>query len=247
MDPGHHRRRIGGGADRVCHGQAPFHRGCRGIPRRAVAGARVACNRGVGPLVLAHRQAADRRSDRDHRRSCLAQAVPAPGGPHPGGLGRARVVARMSGSLVLVGRAAGVLFILATLILLGVVLLVIGAVLPGLPPLKCATPVHSGLPPVAVIGAIVCFWLGSRIHHPEPRTPPRGARNATLVFALLTLVLAIVALLLGYEIYALVSGVAPRPTITAYVRCAYDGDFGLPTTAAAWSISLILGHWLWKA
>jgi hypothetical protein len=153
----------------------------------------------------------------------------------------------MDRSLTLIGRAAGLLFVLATLILLTAVLLVIVAVLPGLPVLKCGGLNDSPVPPPAVLGAIVFFWLGSRIHHVEDPSASPGVRNATLVFALITLVLAIVTLLLGYEIYALASNIAPQPTITAYMRCAYSGDFGLATTAAAWSISLILGHWLWKA
>jgi hypothetical protein len=98
-----------------------------------------------------------------------------------------------------------------------------------------------------VVGHLTSRWqvvdekhqraLGTVARH----THSHHARQLLIVQAILLLFLLEVAALLVIEAVTLSRGVWP---ITFYIRCAYNAA-GWPTTAAATSITFLVGRWFW--
>ena len=130
--------------------------------------------------------------------------------------------------------------------LAAIALAVLKASVPTVPPPCEITLSYSTWPSFATVGAAFWFWVGGRMVHRPVSAQARAHPKGVPVYLTLTAALFLTAMLLGYEVYAVVSGTRPDVTITHYVRCAYastDVLLSAATVAGAWAVCLILGHW----
>jgi hypothetical protein len=81
------------------------------------------------------------------------------------------------------------------------------------------------------------------VHQAPPGTDQNVVRTNAFFQGLLALFLLVVALLLGYETYA-VAHFAEAPPITEYVRCTAATNPWLAGLGTA-AISILLGNWIW--
>jgi hypothetical protein len=139
------------------------------------------------------------------------------------------------------------LFTLSFVTLFAITIWALRVSVPSVPPPCETSPTYTAFPSVAVIGAAFLFWLGGRVGRDDTRPLEPERRRAVPVYVTLTAALLITALLLGYEVYAVAEQTRPDATITHYVRCIYGSSDLLAVVASvagAWSLCLILGHWL---
>lgn len=117
---------------------------------------------------------------------------------------------------------------------------------------QCANKVAANSTTGLVLGLIALAGFGSGrlvalarkwIHQAPPARDTDVVQTGGLLQLALALFLALAAVLLGYETYALANS-ANAPPITSYVRCAAAGSPGL-AAVAGYAVALLLGNWLW--